>query len=1307
VRRHEALRTRFEPGEGGPVQVVGRASDVSLPVADLRRLAAVDRQDAVRTLAREEARRPFDPARGPLFRAGLWRLGDRKHVLWVVAHRLVFDDRSVGFLLNELAALYLAASEGRASPLPAPPVQYARFARWQRRRLEGAPLVDLLGYWTRRLEGAPALLELPADRPRPPYPSGHGGRVPVQLPPALVAASRDQGLGEGVPPYVTLMTAFMALLGRYTGREDVVVGFTDDGRTRRATEGLIGPLADTLVLRTDLSGDPTFRQALGAVWRTVEEARRHRGLPLARLIEALRPEQVAADHGLIQAEFRLGGETPPRVSVGSLVIEPYDLDAGLARCDLELEVAETLAGCEAQFRYSADLFDEPTVGRASGHLRTLLEAAAADPDRRLSELPILTEAERHRVLVEWNDTAAAYPREACAHELFEAQAQRTPDAVAVASEGRELTYRELDRRANQLAHHLRGLGVGPDVLVGVCVDRSPEMVVGLLGILKAGGAYVPLDTSYPEERLAFMLADSGVPVLLTQEALIGRLPPHAARLVCLDRDWEAIARAPETPPGAGATAGCLAYVIYTSGSTGVPKGVMIVHRGLVNYLTWCTRAYPVAEGHGAPVHSPISFDLTVTSLFAPLVSGRRVDLLAEGPGVEPLVAALRGGPGFSLVKITPAHLHLLNLQVPPREAAGLTRAFVIGGEQLLAESLAFWREWAPDTLLINEYGPTESVVGCCTYTVPRGAQLPAAVPIGRPIANTQLFILDRHLQPVPIGVAGELYIGGDGLARGYLNRPELTAERFVPNPFGPRPSSRLYKTGDLARYRPDGTLEFLGRLDHQVKVRGFRIELEEIEAVLDRHFAVREACAAAREDRPGDQRLVAYVAPRDGAAPTPAELRDFLKERLPGYMVPADVVLLGALPLTPNGKVDRSALPAPDRTASTRASYVAPADGADGQMARLWEEVFGAGPVGIRDDFFELGGHSLLAARLLARVEQVFGTRLPPAALVQAPTVEQLASLLAEHRGVRERVSSLVAVTPRRGARPPFHFLPGGTGCLDGRDVIGMHELAQHLGPDYPLSTFEFDLLGRDRPPGVGIPELAAQFVRDLRDQLPRGPYHLGGYSFGGLVAFEMARLLHAQGAEVGLLALFDSWGPRYPRPLPPLARAGRRLKAAWRLALEGRGDVIFVRLRRWGTRRLRGLAPTSRRMRAPAAPVAPSPYGALDRAASSYFADARPFPGHLTLFRALEYPELTRFTFDDPHNGWGPLVMGGIEVHPIPGTHFMILQDPGIGVLTSVLKTYLGREPSGLDLDPSHDEDELRLGPGLDVPLEPVARGR
>ena len=674
------------------------------------------------------------------------------------------------------------------------------------------------------------------------------------------------------------------------------------------------------------------------------------------LVEELQPERNLSSNPLVQVGFALQNAPMESWHLAGLSASKIDLPLNTVRFDLELHFWETSAGLEGNFVYSSDLFTDSTIARMVGHFQTLLTAIVESPQQQVSQLPILTQREQQQLLFEWNNTQIDYPNSQCIHELLEAQVEKTPQAVAVVYENQQLTYTQLNSRANQLAYYLRSVGVGPEVLVGICVERSLEMVVGLLGILKAGGAYVPLDPEYPTERLSFMLLDAQVGVLLTQQRLVDRLPKHQAQLVCLDTDWQVISQSPQDNPIAGVQASNLAYVIYTSGSTGRPKGTMILHQGVVNYLSWCTQAYAVADGDGAPVQSTFAFDATITSLFSPLIVGKQVILLPEQQEIEAVCVVLQSRRQFSLVKLTPAHLELLNQLLPSLEAAAQTKALVIGGEPLFGKTLHEWRQNAPNTRLINEYGPTETVVGCSFYEVTNETSLAEGILIGRPIANTQIYILDSHLQPVPIGVPGELHIGGAGLALGYLNRPQLTQEKFIPNPFSTDPNSRLYKTGDLARYLNDGNIEYLGRIDNQVKIRGFRIELGEIEAVLVTHPKVRSTVAIAKEDNSLCQRLVAYIVSHS-QPPSTNELRSFLKQKLPDYMVPAVFMFLEALPLNTHGKVDRRALPEPDASLINTENYIMPSTETEKIIAGVWQKVLQLDRVGINDNFFELGGH--------------------------------------------------------------------------------------------------------------------------------------------------------------------------------------------------------------------------------------------------------------------------------------------------------------------------------------------------------------
>jgi amino acid adenylation domain-containing protein len=901
-----------------------------------------------------------------------------------VMHHIVSDGWSMGVFLRELVVLYEAFYKGHPSPLEELPIQYADFAMWQREWLEEEELETQLAYWEGQLAGVP-VLELPTDRPRPAAPSHQGAQQSLLLPKEFSESLKALSRQEKVTLFMTLLAAFEVLLYRYTGQEDIAVGTPIANRTRTEIEELIGFFVNTLALRTDLSGDPTFRELVARVREVTLEAYAHQDLPFEKLVEELRPERNLSHPPLFQVGFGLQDAAGEGVAVGEVAVEPVEVDKGTAKFDLTLSMVEGAEGLRGTVEYSTDLFDAGTMARMLGHYRTLLEGIVANPNRRLSELPLLTEAERHRMLVEWNDTAVAYSEDSCIHELFEAQVARTPETVAVVFEGQQLTYRELNGRASQLARYLRALGVGPEVLVGICVERSLEIAVGILGILKAGGAYVPLDPMYPRERLAFMLDDTRTPVVLTQERLLERLPQHEAEAVCLDRDWNAIAQHDDATPPVEATAENLAYVIYTSGSTGAPKGVQIAHRGLCNEIESVIRTFRPQQGDRVLHSVSFSFDAATSHMLMTLCSGATLYVASEDSRLDSAgLAQMLREHGITHVSLPASVLAAL-----PYEELPALETISVGAEACSAELVA---RWAPGRRFFNAYGPTEATIVATVVECTDGDRKP---PIGRPIANTQVYILDHHMQPLPIGVPGELHIGGAGLARGYLNSPELTKEKFIPNPFSDESGARLYKTGDLARWLPDGNIEFLGRLDHQVKVRGFRIELGEIEGALRGYPAVQEDVVLAREDKPGDRRLVAYVVPDRESSLTVSKLRRFLWKKLPGYMVPSAFVFLDALPLTPNGKVDRRALPAPDATRpDLEEVFVAPRTPIEELVTGVWAEALELEQVGIHDNFFDLGGHSLLATSVVSQLRDLFRVELPLRSLFEAPTVAEVSQVI-------------------------------------------------------------------------------------------------------------------------------------------------------------------------------------------------------------------------------------------------------------------------------------------------------------------------
>ncbi|MEC4812231.1 MAG: amino acid adenylation domain-containing protein [Scytonema sp. PMC 1069.18] len=998
IRRHEVLRTNFVVNEGKPVQLIKAAAPVSLSVEDLRKLSESDRTKEVQRLSTLIAQQSFDLSSEPLWCAKLLRLAEQEYRLLLTLHHIIADGWSMGVLLKELAVLYEAFSQGKPSPLPELPIQYVDFAYWQQQCLQSERIQDLLEYWKQQLSGDLPVLNLPIDRPRSPVQTFKGAQAKLVLPQTLTEALKKLSHQEGVTLFMTLLAAFKTLLYRYTGQTDILVGSPIASRNRAEIEPLIGFFVNVLVLRTNLNGKLSFRKLLYQVKSTALGAYVHQDLPFEKLVEQVQPNRDLSYNPLFQVMFVFQNVplSAPKLSDTSIIgQEGY---TGTAKFDLTLFMEEdTEERLVATAEYNTDLFNGDTIIRMLGHFETLLEGIVANPDSAIVDLPLLTASEKHQLIVDWNDTLTDYPYNQCIHQLFEAQVARTPDAIAVVFENQQLTYRELNNRANQLAHYLQQLGVRPEVLVGICMERSLEMVVAVLGILKAGGAYLPLDPAYPKERLAFILKDTQSLVLLTQQRLVKELPTGGTVTVCLDTNWERIAHECPDNPVCKVNSANLAYVIYTSGSTGKPKGTLIPHKGILNYLIWCTQAYIVEQGKGTIVHSSLAFDLTITGLFSPLLVGRQVQFTAENQGIESLSNTLRQESNLSLVKVTPAELLLLSQQLASKEAAGRTKAFIIGGENLLTESIAFWQTFAPDTMLVNEYGPTETVVGCCIYRVPQSELQSHSVPIGRPIANTELYVLNQYYQPMPIGVVGELYIGGAGLARGYLNQPELTALKFIPNPFSNEPGARLYKTGDLARYRPDGNLEFLGRSDHQVKVRGYRIELGEIEGLLRQYPEVQEAVVLMREDVPGNQRLVAYFVANTEAAPTTSDLRKFLKEQLPEYMVPSAFVQLRVLPLTTNGKLDRRALPVPNgERPELEEVYVAPLSEMERVIATVWQEVLYVDKVGVNDNFFDLGGHSLLMVQVNNKLQEVLNRHLSIVEMFQNPTISSLAQYLSQ-----------------------------------------------------------------------------------------------------------------------------------------------------------------------------------------------------------------------------------------------------------------------------------------------------------------------
>jgi amino acid adenylation domain-containing protein len=1003
VARHAALRTVLDAHE--PLQRVLVGADAGaepvLGVVD----AAGWEDDALRAHLDDEARRPFRWMDGPPLRADLFRRGDDDHVLLLVAHHIVLDFRSLEIVFDEL---FRACGAEGAAALPEAGIPFPRFARWQEELLAGPEGERLRARLTARLAGAPTVLALPADGPRPPVRGSRGAAHAFSVDPALAERLHELARAEGVTPFVLLMAAFQVLLHRWSGQDDFLVGSPASGRTRPAFAGSVGYLVNPVVLRARIGRDQSFRDFLAATRDEALAALATQAYPFARLVEALQPERDASRTPLVQALFvlqqadrlpsatacALGVEGVPETR-GPLALESLAVETGAAQFDLALAMGEVHGTLAGSLRYDADLFDAGTVRRMAAHFVRLLEGIADAPGTRVSRLALLAPDETAEVVHAFNQTDAHYlDGELPLHRLFEAQAARTPDAVAAVFADEALTYAQLDARANRLAHRLRRLGVGPEARVGVCAERSVEMVVALLGVLKAGGAYVPIDPGYPADRIAYMLADSGVPVLLTQARLADRLPAHGATVVRLDGDWASIEAESADAPGVEVAPEGLAYVIYTSGSTGRPKGAMNAHRGVVNRLLWMQAEYGLREDDVVLQKTPFSFDVSVWEFFWPLLTGARLVLARpEGHKDPAYLSEVIARAGVTTLHFVPSMLRAF-VEHGDGARCGSVRRVISSGEALPAELVGRFFETLPHAELHNLYGPTEAAVDV-TFWPCTPADAGRAVPIGRPVANTRIYIVDRRSdEPSPARIPGELHIGGVQVGRGYLGRPALTAATFVPDPFSAEPGARLYRTGDLARWRPDGAAEYLGRMDHQVKVRGFRVELGEIESVLAAHPSVRETIVIAREDVPGDARLVAYVVPAGEPAGAEA-LRSFLRTRLPEHMVPSALVTMDALPLSPNGKIDRRALPAPERSGRGTEAFVAPRSPVEETLAAIWAEVLGVERVGVHDHFFDLGGHSLLGVRVVSQVQEAFGVSLPLHTLFQAPTIEALSQAIA------------------------------------------------------------------------------------------------------------------------------------------------------------------------------------------------------------------------------------------------------------------------------------------------------------------------
>jgi amino acid adenylation domain-containing protein len=1314
VRRHEILRTTFIMVEQEPVQAIPAEScanapslTIPLPLIDLRNFESQERETQLQQIVTQEAQRPFNLTTGPLLRVKLLQLDEAEYVLVLNLHHIVADGWSIGVLIRELGVLYKAFVENKqclttshsvSTPLPELPIQYADFAQWQREWLQGvgvngcSPLQTQLAYWQKQLDGI-SVLNLPTDRLRPVVPTYKGAKQFLELPQDLNQALEALSHQEGVTLFMTLLAAFETLLYRYTQQEDIAVGSPIANRNRSELEGLIGFFVNSLVLRTDFSGKPTFRELLNRVREVTLGAYAHQDLPFEKLVEELHPERDLSYHPFFQVVFSLQNTPIEALELPGLTLSLFEFDSKTAKLDLEFHLWQDLESLKGQMVYSTDLFDDTTISRMLEHFQTLLESIVANPEQHLSDLSLLSVRERQELLMDWNDTKRDYPENKCFHHLLEAQMEETPDAIAVVFDKQQLTYRELNIRANQLAHHLQKLGVVPDVLVGICVQRSLEMIIALLGIFKAGGAYLPLDPSLPQERLNFMLKDAQVSVLLTQEKLLKHFEDFSNPIICIDEDWATITQHSQENPTSCVTFDNLAYVIYTSGSTGKPKGVLLQHRGVSNLAKAQIEIFNTQPSNRILQFASLSFDASIFEIVMALQTGATLYLANKEsllPG-QPLLKLLRE-KAITHVTLPPAVLAVL-----PTESLPALQTIICAGESCTDDIVKRWCN--SEHRFFNAYGPTEATVWSTLAEISTISEKP---PIGRPIANTQIYILDKHLQPLPIGIPGELCIGGEGLAQGYLNRPELTTEKFILNPFNDKKGARLYKTGDLARYRPDGNIEFLGRIDNQVKIRGFRIELSEIETVLTQHQSVQKALVIAKENVSGDKYLVAYIVPNVETGNLASLLRQLLKEKLPEYMMPKAFVLLDFLPLTASGKVDRWALTELDSPTSRLIDkeFIAPRTPTESTLAKIWAEVLNVERVGIHDNFFDLGGDSLLTVHLLKQIHKQFEGELPLSTLFLNPTIESLAIYLSSKEDSLPW-SPLVPIQPA-GSSPAFFCVHPIFGV-----VFPYYELAHHLGKNQPFYGLQPIGLDGKSSPLTRIEDMASHYIEALRRVQPKGPYFLGGWSFGGWVAFEMAQQLQKSGEEVALLAVLDTLAPIQGN-IPSLGSGFKFMlttvaRYIWPFFLDYFYLIIaiaknrinsltsrltnfnkIVRYSFWEslTRSLEtnlfshlilkedatvNAIPEESKLRL-LSELAIRPmlrvFYANSQAVLNYVPQA--YPKRINLFRTKVQSSIAK---EDPSMGWDQLTVGGTEIHHIPGNHLTMLRKPHIQVVAAQLR--------------------------------------
>ena len=1267
VARQDSLRTTFDADEGRPVQVIHPSMPYTFQQIDLSHLAADVREVEAKRLIADDARRPFDLRTGPLWRIRVIRLTDREHLLNWTIHHIIIDESSRAILLNDMWTCYADAIRGRRTLLPELPVRYIDFSLWQRERLTP----ESIQYWKDKLRGSPPPLSPPHPKSRSASRSHEGATAFFTLPPRLTAALAKLSSQAGVTPCITYLAAFQTLLFRYSGQADTCLGCPVTSRPAGAATDIVGCFINTLVLRTNLDGNPTFRDLLGRTRDTLVEAVRHVNVPFEKLIEELKPERIPGGHPLFQTMFVYQGENLHGGAAGGLAWKHDHMERIGAKFDVSLIIEDVPGEARGCFEYCVDLYDDETIERYVAHFISLLEGIVAQPEARLADLPILPPGELQLVLKEFNQRAMAVPPGKCVHHLVEDQAARTPDAIAFEINDKTLSFRDLNERANRLAHQLRSMGVGPDTLVGICLQRSLDAPVAMLGILKAGGAYIPLDPDFPAERLAYYASDSKMTVVVAHHHLLDRLPKHDVRIVYMDKDAVTLARQPSTNPPNLTKPEHLVYVLYTSGSTGKPNGVAISHSALVNLLLSVQKEPGLSSRDTILSLTTLSFDIHTVETWLPMISGARSVIVPREVALDGhRLAELLDSCDATVMQSTPATWRLL-LTAGWSGKKNL-RAFS-GGEPLTLELIQ--QITARTAILWNMYGPTETTVYSVIHRVSPDDRL---VLIGKPVANTRCYILDPNSNlPMPLGSVGEIYIGGAGLARGYLGRDELTAKRFVPDPFTAdgsstkSPAPRMYKTGDLGRFLPDGSIECLGRVDHQVKIRGFRIELNEIERVLEEHPGIAQGIVITSGFSFGAV-LHAYFRCKGDQYPTPAELRKHLRRQLPDYMIPATFTRLSAFPQTPNGKVDRKALPEPSSEDSAHAcerAYVAPANDAERALVALWEEVLGVKPISVVDDFHELGGHSLMAAVLMSRIETRLGHRIPIEALFDRPTVRGIADIIQRKL---ELSGGVIVPLLTNGSKPPLFLIAGAGG-----HVFAFHKFARLLGPDYPAYGMKAIGLNGVESPLDRIEKIAERYVKEIVAERPDGPYIVGGYSVGGRIALEVGLQLQALGKQVLRLIIFDMFAPGSPKPLPLHRRFFFHIKKFLQLPGHERWSYLKDRVRNMRSRFLRRLNlheyedPGFDGLDIVPQKTIRDVWSALIRANEAYW-PAGKYDGKVVLLSSDQIPEWSEAVYCDPLQGWSRWSTRPVDLRFVSGGHMELFKDEHQEKLADIVRSII-----------------------------------